>query len=146
MRTLKQPDSAPASPTVTEQLRLPSTADAPPDAVAFVESLCKRLEIEEDTASRIALAAAEAAANAAEHGNAFSDERDVLLQASWDAALFELAVEDQGTGLAPDALDAATLPEDPMDTGGRGLFLIRALTDEACIEAQGRRVVMRWKR
>lgn len=131
---------------MTETLRLPSTADAPPGAVAFVESLCERLAIDEDLASRIALAAAEAAANAAEHGNAFADDRDVILSATWDESTFELACEDEGAGLAEDALDDAALPDDPMDTGGRGLFLIRALTDEAHVEAQGRRVVMRWTR
>jgi anti-sigma regulatory factor (Ser/Thr protein kinase) len=129
---------------VTEQLRLPSTPDAPPGAVAFVESLCERYSIGPDLASRIALAAAEAAANAAEHGNAFAADREVLLSARWEGDVFELAVEDEGAGLADHALETAALPEDPMDTGGRGLFLIQALADEAHVEAEGRRVVMRW--
>ena len=131
---------------MTEQLRLPSSADALPDAVSFVEAVCERLELDEGLAGRLALAAAEAVANAAEHGNAFAPDRAVLLTVTWDEATLTLAVEDEGDGLSPDALDHAALPDNPMDTGGRGLFLIKALADEAVLEAGGRRVVMRWQR
>ena len=131
---------------MTETRRLPSTPDAPPEAVAFVEALCARLGMDDALAGRIALAAAEAAANAAEHGNAFDPHRAIVLTATWDADVLTLSVEDEGAGLPGTALADASLPADPMDTGGRGLFLINALADEAAVEAGGRRVVMRWRR
>ena len=130
---------------MTETLRIASTPDAPPEAVAFAESICGRIGLDEELIGRIALAAAEAAANAAEHGNRFQEGREVVVAVTWDAASLELSVEDEGPGVAADALATASLPADPMDTGGRGLFLIHELADEATLEAGGRRVVMRWR-
>ena len=130
---------------MTETRRLPSTPDAPPEAVAFVESICERIGLDDALAGRITLAAAEAAANAAEHGNGYREGTEVLVEVEWDAGLLQLSVEDEGAGVAADALDTAALPEDPLDTGGRGLFLMSALADEASVAAGGRRVVMRWR-
>ncbi|HLT48164.1 MAG TPA: ATP-binding protein, partial [Rubricoccaceae bacterium] len=49
-----------------------------------------------------------------------------------------LHVEDEGPGLDPDRLRDATLPDDPTQTNGRGLYLMRTLADG--IEVEGARL------
>lgn len=109
-------------------MRLPH--DAGPEALARALSW-----IEEETAGaqdevrgRVVLVAAEALANALEHGGG-----DVQMAVTNDALTITLTVRDAGDGPSAEALFSSELPPDPMQMGGRGLFLIRTLTDTVTV-------------
>ena len=56
----------------------------------------------------------------------------------------EISVEDAGEGISAEQLERAALPEDNMQTNGRGLYIMKSLADRIWLEAEGRRLCMAW--
>lgn len=108
-------------------------------AADFVEAQFRNGGWAESDVTRAVLATSEAAANAVEHacGGAFT----VGYCQSGSEAL--VSVEDEGEGPDPAALYGSALPPDPLATSGRGLHIIRQLSDDAAV-ADGR-LLMRFR-
>ena len=113
---------------------LPSQPESVVEAVAFAERVARSSMLAEETSERLVLAIAEAVANAIEHGNQSVPERQVRIR--WEGGEGEgwLLVEDEGKGIAAARLTDATLPDDLYQTGGRGLYIMNKLCDDARIE------------
>lgn len=122
----------------------PSTPEAVADAVRFAEEQAASGGLPPETLDRIALAVGEAAGNAVEHGNQEDASLEMVVSCDPDATGCWVRVEDQGTGLGADLMDGAALPDDPLSTSGRGLFLIRMLADDVRVEQAGRCIAMRF--
>jgi serine/threonine-protein kinase RsbW len=124
--------------------RFAARPEAVADAVHAVEEVMRADGLSEDVIDRVTLATGEAAGNAVEHGCESDAER--FFEVSWQRAHdgYWLRIEDDGTGLDEDLLERAALPDDPLSTSGRGLYLIRALADEVRLEAGGRRIALRF--
>ena len=114
-------------------LSLPSVPDSVSRAVELAEAAARRAGLPDAAVIRVGLATGEAVANAVEHGNAGVADQDVLVSLKASSGRLDVDVEDHGGGVAPEALTDAALPVDPLRTDGRGLFLIRELTDEASV-------------
>ena len=112
-------------------LRLPRH----PRTVAFVRDFARDALVLVAALDReirdISIALSEACANAVEHATGAS-EYEVTLDVNVDR--FTAMVTDQGQGL-DDATLSATMPE-PSQARGRGLPLMRALTDDASFTVQ----------
>jgi len=97
-----------------------------------------------DDLSRWQLVLTEAVVNAIVHGSGEDPRR--AIEVAWTAGSGEvlLSVADTGSGLRP-ALPAASLPDDPLQPGGRGLYLIQQSCDhvESLRGEGGFRLVMR---
>lgn len=119
---------------MTRQLLLPSVPESVADAFHFLEGVVHDTALPPALGDRLLLAASEAVANAIEHGNGTEPARRVRLAWTPLADGGTLEVEDEGPGLARERILGAELPEDPYRTGGRGLFLIRELTDAFEVE------------
>jgi len=93
--------------------------------------------------SRWELVLAEAVANAILHGSARDNQRQI--EVAWSAGDGQIVLEvaDSGAGLPP-TLRAARLPEDPLQTSGRGMYLIQQSCDrvEHWTSPTGFRLVM----
>ena len=83
------------------------------------------------------LAVAEAVANAVEHGNAGRPSAAVRVDVVPTPGVLRVRVADEGAGVAPEAIGRAALPTDPLQQGGRGLYLIRELSDGVNASARG---------
>lgn len=84
-----------------------------------------------EAAEGLLLAAVEAIANVIEHAHQ-QDGRTARVELESSETGVELRIYDSGTAPPPD-LEAVALPA-PLSEGGRGLFLVNALTDEAAYE------------
>ena len=124
------------------RLVLPSTPEAVPEAVRFAEAAASEAALPDEVADRMSLAVGEAVANAVEHGNCADVNRIVKLEWLKEGRGGWLSVEDEGPGLTLDRLQNATLPENALQAGGRGLFIIKELTDGVSLEAEGRRLML----
>lgn len=130
-------------------LTLPSVHESVSAAVLAAEGAARAAGVGEETLMRISLAVSEAVANAIEHGNEAVPTRAVQVRIEADADRVRIEVEDEGIGMDGRALESAALPEDPLDVGGRGLYLIRELADAATVAdgAPGARLMMEfWDR
>ncbi|OZC02785.1 hypothetical protein BSZ36_07240 [Rubricoccus marinus] len=119
-------------------LALPSTPESVTRAVEAAEGLSVQIGLSEETTSRVGLAVAEAVANAIEHGNRGIESSEVRVHLAPEARVLHVTIQDEGHGVDSEQLREASLPDDPLQTGGRGLFLIRELSDRA--EAAGTRL------
>ncbi|MCH7638178.1 MAG: ATP-binding protein [Bacteroidetes bacterium] len=124
------------------RLVLPSTPEAVPEAVRFAEAAASEAAFPDEVGDRMSLAVGEAVANAVEHGNDADANRIVKLEWRKKDSGGWLSVEDEGPGLTLDLLQNATLPDNALQAGGRGLFIIKELTDDVRLEAEGRRLML----
>ena len=93
------------------------------------------------------LAFEEAVINAFRHGHKNLDP-DLPITLEWrvEPETTTICVQDQGPGFNPDKVPDPTLDENLECPTGRGIMLIRAYMSEVRYEADGRRVVMVYKR
>ncbi|MEM6326897.1 MAG: ATP-binding protein [Bacteroidota bacterium] len=111
-------------------LSLPSIPESVSVAVDAAEAIVRDGGVSEDVISRVTLAVAEAIANAIEHGSDATGTGEVLLDVQADSDAVRVRVRDGGEGVSASRLQSASLPEDLLQTHGRGLYLIRVLSDE----------------
>lgn len=124
------------------RLVLPSTPEAVPQAVRFAEAAANKAAFPDEMTDRMLLAVGEAVANSVEHGNAKDATCSIKLHWSMEGSGGWLSVEDEGPGIALDRLQNAALPDDSFQTSGRGLFIIKELSDGIRLEAEGRRLML----
>lgn len=122
----------------------PSTRDAAADASAFVMEAAEALGVEESVQEALLLVVGEAVANAAFHGNQLDPEKEVVVECVKSDGELRLCVEDVGPGIPEERLADASLPDDPLQTSGRGLFIMKSLSERIWLEASGRRLCMLW--
>lgn len=134
----------PSQPIAELQTQYSSDLDAVPHAVTDVETFAQGHALAASVLDPLMLAVAEAVANAVEHGNAEAAASQVTLRLTATVSHWTLRVTDEGEGLAADALADVSLPDDVLDTGGRGLFIIQQIADAVWLEEDGRCVCLRF--
>lgn len=102
----------------------------------FIEDICDHYNIFNSYFGHILTAVTEAVQNAILHGNQNDPEKNVVLQFENRSEGLCFIISDEGNGFNPD-----TLP-DPTDINndgltGRGIFLMRALSDEISFKDHG---------
>jgi len=95
----------------------------------FIDQLSAEYKINEDLYGNILVAALEAVTNAITHGNRCDPTKYVFINSEFVDNYLLLSVKDEGLGFNPDALDDPTKPENILKFSGRGVYLIRELTD-----------------
>ena len=103
---------------------LTDVPDASMEASRWIEGVLERWTAPPELVDRAVLALSEAVANVVEHGRP-----PLSIQASRSSGVVRLTVREGGPGAPSAALDEASLPDDATATHGRGLYLIRTLTD-----------------
>jgi anti-sigma regulatory factor (Ser/Thr protein kinase) len=89
--------------------------------------------------TRLALAVSEAVANAVEHGPGGA----IRFRVGSIAGGIRVVVQDDGPGPAPQDLADASLPTDDLSEGGRGLYILRVVSDEVRVDAEGVHLLLR---
>src|SRR5262245_59256458 len=88
-----------------------------------------------DEVLNLGLAVREAAINAIKHGNRMDPRKRVSVGFEFDDKGLAIAVRDRGAGFDPATVADPTLPENLLQTSGRGILLMRAFVDR--IEVHG---------
>jgi serine/threonine-protein kinase RsbW len=116
--------------TDTVEIRIPSKLRYLGLVDAVVQGFASELGWERDDVNNLSTSAIEAAANAMEHGNGFSEDKSVLLRIRADGHAVVIEVEDQGTGFDPRPFERELSPEDLLKLRGRGIFIMRSFMDD----------------
>jgi len=123
----------------------PSTTDATVEASSFVLEAAEAFGVGDAVQQALLLATGEAVANAAKHGNQLNPTKQVTVECSKRDGHFYLRVQDAGEGVPPERLEHAALPDDPLQTSGRGLFIMKSLADRVWLEESGRCLCLMWQ-
>lgn len=130
----------------TYRLELKSIFAEAEKVLPFVETIARQENLPNDLVDRIKLALSEAASNAIVHGNQEDRTKRVEIVVTLDPGTLRIDVRDQGEGFDPTAAPDPVRRENLLETGGRGLFLIREYCDDVSYEDQGRCVTLQFDR
>lgn len=108
----------------------------------LVEDVCNLFDVHEYIQGNILVALTEAVTNAMEHGNKLNPDKKVEINFKMKREKLIFTVKDHGSGF-----DYANIP-DPTDLHnikkfkGRGIFLMKNLSDKISFEDKGSKVIL----
>lgn len=127
------PDTALGEPV--RELVLPNEPSRISEVRHFVAGFLTDLRVPVELSSEVQLAVGEAVANACRYGRSETGRSELRVRCALDGPNVEVVVADDGPGYVPPA-KSYELP-DTFASGGRGLFLMRAMMDDVKVEATG---------
>lgn len=109
---------------------------------SFIDNAKEEFEINDDLYGNIMISVTECISNAIVHGNQSDPDKMVHLQLYMEPGLLSCSIEDEGKGFDFSNLPDPTEPENIEKMGGRGIFLMRHLSDEVKFEEGGRKTLL----
>ena len=118
-------------------IQIPSLTDNVRMIESFIDNAKDRFHLNDDIYGNIMVAVTESVNNAIRHGNQGDTKKNVhlSLQLREDAIVFW--VKDEGNGFDYSDLPDPTAPENIDRPGGRGIFLMKHLSDEVNYHNEG---------
>ena len=109
---------------------------------AFVDRITNEYMLPEDVSGNIRLTLTEAVVNAIVHGNKEDCTKKVSITMKKQRKQLAFSVCDEGTGFNPETVPDPTCLERRALCGGRGIFLMRNLSNRCNFKAGGTQVEM----
>lgn len=126
----------------TQRIEFPAKAENIHLAEKLIDEACGRYQVHESLYGNILIALTEAVNNAIHHGNGLDPAKQVSLGYSAAADKITFVVVDQGPGFDYNNLPDPTDPRNIEKPHGRGVFLMRALSDGLEFSDNGAAVAM----
>ncbi len=126
-------------------VRIPSIKENVSMVESFIENMGKKIEIEEAVYGNVLVSVTEAVNNAIVHGNKEDKTKKVKLELKKNKKSVRFVVEDEGFGFDHKNIPDPTNPTNIDKIKGRGVFLIKSLSDKAKFKDGGRTVDMLFK-
>lgn len=129
-----------------KNLTFPSTADSLHLVEALIDEISAEMHLDEDYYGNILIAVTEAVNNAINHGNKQDPNKTVsFVFTENDDHSISFKISDQGEGFDYENIPDPTAPENIDKINGRGVFLMKQLSDGVTFEDQGRVVELSFK-
>ena len=106
----------------------------------LIDTVCEGLKLNEDHYGNILIAVTEAVKNAIIHGNGNSEDKKVKVDVETGEDRVVFIVADEGSGFDFNNLPDPTAPENIEKPDGRGIFLMKNLSDEVNFDLNGSKV------
>lgn len=108
----------------------------------FLENLIQVFRLEEKLCGKIILATIEATNNACMWGGRNDDNKKVTITAWIKNTDLFISVEDEGEGFDYSTIPDPTIPKNLQKSTGRGLYLMKVLSDNLEFQKNGSLVIM----
>ena len=122
----------------TISIQVPSIMENIRMIESFIDNAKEKFDLNDDIYGNIMIAVTEAVNNAIKHGNSGNRSKNVYISLFLDESLIKFVVKDEGTGFNYESLPDPTAPENLEKPGGRGIFLMKHLSDEVEFKDNGR--------
>ena len=126
-------------------MKLPSHPSCISEVEHFVQQLVNRLNIDPNLYPNILISLTEAVNNAMQHGNRYDEGKNIVVSCSEKPHQILLRISDEGSGFDPYKIPDPTASDHIAVEGGRGVFLMKQLTDEIHFLDHGRTVELMWR-
>ncbi len=126
----------------TIKISIPSLIENIKIIESFIDNAKESFEINDDIYGNIMISVTECISNAIIHGNQNNKEKLVHLELVMENDTLRFTIEDEGKGFDLSELKDPTAPENIEKTGGRGIFLIKHLSDEVKFEENGKKTIL----
>lgn len=120
------------------RIEIPSLSENIRIIESFIDNAKEKFHLDEDIYGNIMIAVTEAVNNAIRHGNQNNSSKNVSLTLSLNEGLIKFEVRDEGNGFDFHKLPDPTSPENISKPGGRGIFLMKHLSDEVTFKENGK--------
>ncbi len=124
----------------TISIQIPSIVENIRMIESFIDNTKERFQLDEDLYGNIMISVTEAVNNAIKHGNASNSSKNVFLSLTLNDNLLKFVIKDEGLGFDHNNLPDPTAPENLEKPGGRGIFLMKHLSDEVAFIEKGKTV------
>ncbi len=122
----------------TISIQVPSISENIRMIESFIDNAKDRFHLDDDIYGNIMIAVTEAVNNAIKHGNANDKAKNVHISLALEESMIKFIVKDEGPGFNYQNLPDPTAPENLEKPGGRGIFLMKHLSDEVEFKDRGR--------
>ncbi len=109
-----------------------------------IDDVCEQYKVNEDRYGNILIAVTEAVNNAIQHGNNNNPEKSVTINYSIDSISITFCILDEGNGFDHVNLPDPTAPENIDKINGRGIFLMKNLSDNIQFDQDGKQVQLKF--
>jgi len=130
---------------MTENIKIESDIIHLASVEAMIDRLSKRLGVSDEVYGKILISTVEAVNNAIVHGNKGDERKHVIVTVTADGNVFCVKVTDEGNGFKYLNLPDPTKPENIENLNGRGVFIMRKLSDKIEYNDRGNEVIMTFK-
>ncbi|MCK5705511.1 MAG: ATP-binding protein [Cyclobacteriaceae bacterium] len=115
-------------PSITENIRI---------IESFIDNIKEKFSLDDDIYGNIMIAVTESVNNAIMHGNKNNRTKNVTLSLSLNNNAINFKIKDEGIGFDYQNLPDPTSPENIDKPSGRGIFLMKHLSDEVNFSNNG---------
>ena len=115
-------------PSISENIRI---------IESFIDNAKERFNLDDDIYGNIMIAVTESVNNAIMHGNKNDRTKSVTLSLSLNENIINFIIKDEGRGFDFQNLPDPTSPENIDKPSGRGVFLMKHLSDEVNFSNNG---------
>ena len=126
-------------------VKIPSIKENVSVVESFIENVGEKIRIEETIYGNVLVSVTEAVKNAIVDGNKEDKNKKVRLGLKQNKKSVRFIVEDEGMGFDHNTLPDPTNPKNIEKVKGRGIFLIKSLSDKTTFKQGGRVVEMLFK-
>jgi serine/threonine-protein kinase RsbW len=122
----------------TISIQVPSILENIRMIESFIDNAKEKFDLDDDIYGNIMIAVTEAVNNAIKHGNSGNKSKNVYLSLFLEDSLIKFIIKDEGIGFNYENLPDPTSAENLEKPGGRGIFLMKHLSDEVLFKDNGR--------
>jgi serine/threonine-protein kinase RsbW len=119
-------------------IEIPSLAENIRIIESFIDNAKEKYHLDDDIYGNIMIAVTEAVNNAIRHGNKDNSSKNVFISLSLEDGMIKFKIQDEGSGFDFHTLPDPTAPENISKPGGRGIFLMKNLSDEVDFKENGK--------
>lgn len=119
------------------KIQIPSLSENIRIVESFIDNAKERFNLDDDIYGNIMIAVTESVNNAIKHGNNNDKTKNVSLSLLLNENAIKFTIEDEGKGFNFSDLPDPTSPENIDKPGGRGIFLMKHLSDEVNFKNNG---------
>jgi serine/threonine-protein kinase RsbW len=124
------------------KISIPSLIDNIKIIESFIDNAREKFHINDDIYGNIMISVTECVSNAIIHGNNSNPKKVVKLELRFLDDQLKFIVEDEGNGFEPTHLEDPTEPQNLSNYGGRGVFIMKHLSDEVSFENNGKKTTL----
>jgi len=118
-------------------LQLESNSSCISEVEKYVRQLFEHFGLDTELYPNILISITEAVNNAVQHGNCNDRTKVVCVRSHKNQSILCCEISDEGRGFDPSILPDPTAPENVEKPGGRGVFLMRQLSDRVRFKDNG---------
>ena len=125
--------------------KIPSNPSGIHTVESIIESCCyEQSNFSKELYGNILIAATEAFSNALYHGNKQDSKKHIYLEIDSTDDYIQLIITDEGDGFDYKNISDPTLPENLLKETGRGIFIMKSLSDECEFMNNGKSVRLKF--